>query len=255
VPGTSEIAAWLIKRRLEIERVMEEHLGPAAPKPGAAETETLRRFRSYATSSLRRGTPDEPALDGLRVNERRATALLAAWCEAAGEVAGPHAQRVEAELQPLFVGFRNALRTSNTGRRKQGPPRAGRRGVMAAIDRICDAFFAVDADSGRIVDANPAAAALLGVARDALIDVEANCFIPSSDRSGWWTHFDAVTEGSEPRRFSSNLADKSGSPISVDCTVTAHATRNQTLALVVARPHLTVAAKRPVASHAGFRGA
>jgi len=236
VSGSSEIAAWLIKRRLEIERVMEAHLGPAAPKPGAAETEALRRFRSYATSSLRRGVTDEAALDGLRVNERRTTALLAAWCEAAGEVAGPHAQRVDDALQPLFVSFRDALRTSNTGRRKQGPPRAGRRGVMAAIDRICDAFFAVDADSGRIVDANPAAAALLGVARDALIDVEADCFIPSSDRSGWWTQFDAVTEGTEPRRFKASLADKAGSPIPVDCTITLHATRTRKLALVVARP-------------------
>jgi len=236
VAENSEIAAWLIKRRLEIERVMEAHLGPAAPKPGAAETETLRRFRSYATSSLRRGATDEAALDGLRVNERRATALLAAWCEAAGEVAGPHAQLIDDALQPLFLSFRNALRTSNTGRRKQGPPRAGRRGVMAAIDRICDAFLAVDADSGRIVDANPAAAALLGVARDALIDVAADSFIPISDRSDWWTQFDAVTEGTEPRRFSASLADKTGSPIPVDCSVTLHATRNRTLALVVARP-------------------
>lgn len=235
--GTNEIAAWVIKRRLEIERVMEAHLGPAAPRPGSPETEALRRFRSYATQSLMRGAPDRPALDGLRVNERRATALLTAWCEAAVEVAGPHAaELVGNALQPLFLSFRNALRTSNTGMRKQGPPRAGRRGVMAAIDRICDAFFAVDADSGRIVDANPAAAALLGVARDALIDVEADCFIPNTDRSGWWTQFDAVTEGTEPRRFNASLADKAGIPIPVDCTVTLHATRSRTLALVVARP-------------------
>ena len=216
---------------------MESHLGPAAPKPGAPETEVLRRFRSYAASSLKRGTSERPALDGLRVNERRATALLTAWCEAASEVAGSHARKlIDDALAPLFLGFRNALRTSNNGLRRQGPPRAGRRGVMAAIDRICDAFFAVDADSGRIVDANPAAAALLGVARDALIDVEADSFIPPSDRSGWWTQFDAVTEGTEPRRFSASLADKSGIPIPVDCTITAHATRSRTLALVVARP-------------------
>jgi hypothetical protein len=86
------------------------------------------------------------------------------------------------------------------------------------------------------VDANPAAGALLGVARDALIDVEAVSFMPNESRNGWWTQFDAVTEGSEPRRFSASLADKTGSPIPVDCTVTLHATRNRTLALVVARP-------------------
>lgn len=215
---------------------MEGHLGPAAPRPGAPETEALRRFRSYAINSLKRGTTDRPALDGLQVNERRATALLTAWCDAAREVAGAHGDVIGDSLDPLFIGFRNALRTSGTGLRKQGPPRAGRRGVMAAIDRICDAYFAVDADSGRIVDANPAAAALLGVARDALIDVEADSFIPSGDRTGWWTEFDAITESAEPRRFRASLSDKAGIAIPVDCTVTGLATRNRTLALVVARP-------------------
>jgi PAS domain S-box-containing protein len=236
VAGASEIASWLIARRLEIERAMAARLGPAVPKPGAGETEALRRFRSYAANCLRRGASGAPSLDGLRVNERRVSALLAAWCEAAAEVAGPHAGSVRAALQPLFVSFRSALRTTNGGLRKGGAPRAGRRAVVAAIDHICDAFLAIDADSGRIVDANPAAAALLGVARDALIDVEASAFIPAESRNGWWTQFDAVTEGADPQRFSASLADRSGLPIPVDCTVTLLANRNRTLALVIARP-------------------
>jgi PAS domain S-box-containing protein len=226
----------MIARRLEIEEVMGSRLGPAAPRPGATETEALRRFRSYAAASLRRGRAVDPALDGVRVNERRATALVAAWCEAAAEVAGVHAEPIRKALQPLFLSFRNALRTTNSGMRKRGAPRAGRRAVQGAIDRICDAFFAIDADSGRIVDANPAAAALLGVARDALIDVEAAAFIPAEARGGWWTQFDAVTEGTEPRRFTARMADRAGAPIAVDCTVTQLATRNRVLALVVARP-------------------
>ena len=234
--GASEIAAWLIAKRLEIERAMAADLGSAAPKP--AEAEALRRFRSYAFTSLRRGTPVPPSLDGLRVDERRVSAVVSAWCEAAAEVAGQHGESVRAALQPLSLSFRNSLRTTNRGLRKRGggAARAKRRAVRAAIDRICDAYLAVDADSGRIVDANPAAAALLGVARDALIDVEAKSFFPSESRSGWWTQFDAVAEGSEPRRFTASLADKSGFPIAVDCTVTLLATRNRTLALVVARP-------------------
>jgi PAS domain S-box-containing protein len=237
VVGGSEIASWLIARRLQIEKTMAVRLGPATPAPGAVETEVLRRFRSWAAASLRRGSSGEPALDGLRVNDRRAGALLAAWCEAAAEVGGADAQSVRNALDPLVLNFRNALRLTNSGRRKRGAPRAGRRAVMAAIDRICDAFFAIDADSGRIVDANPAAGALLGVARDALIDVEATSFIPAESRNSWWTQFDAVTEGSEPRRFTASLADKAGVPIPVDCTVTLLATRNRTLALVVARPN------------------
>jgi PAS domain S-box-containing protein len=236
VAGASEIAAWLINRRLEIERAMAARLGPAAPKPGAGESEALRRFRSYTVSCLRRGAAGAPSLDGLRVNERRVSALLAAWCEAATEVAGPHAESVRTALEPLFVSFRSALRTTNGGLRKRGPRRTRRRAVVAAIDHICDAFLAIDADSGRIVDANPAAAALLGVARDALIDVEAAAFIPAGSRNGWWTQFDAATEGADPQRFAASLADRSGIPIPVDCTVTRLANRNRTLALVVARP-------------------
>jgi PAS domain S-box-containing protein len=236
VAGASEIASWLIVRRLQIEQVMASRLGPAAPAPGATETEVLRRFRSYAASSLRRGASGEPALDGLRVNERRVSAILSAWCEAAAEVAGPHAGNVREALHPALLSFRNALRTTNTGRQRRGAARAGRRAVIAAIDRICDAFLAIDAESGHIVDANPAAGALLGVARDALIDVEVASFIPVEARSNWWTQFDAVTEGTEPRRFTASLADKSGTPIPVDCTVTCFATRNRVLALVIARP-------------------
>lgn len=232
----SEIASWLIVRRLQIEQVMASRLGPAAPAPGATETEVLRRFRSYAASSLRRGASGEPALDGLRVNERRVSAILAAWCDAAAEVAGPHAGSVREALHPALLSFRNSLRMTNTGRKKRGAPRAGRRAVIAAIDRICDAFLAIDADSLHIVDANPAAGALLGVARDALIDVEVASFIPAEARDEWWTQFDAVTEGTEPRRFTAELADKGGNSLPVDCTVTCFATRNRTLALVIARP-------------------
>lgn len=215
---------------------MDARLGPAAPAPNAPEAEVLRRFRSYAAATLRRGAVGEPALDGLRPNERRTSALLSAWCEAAAETAGPHADAVASALEPVLISFRNALRTSDSGRRRGGAPRAGRRAVVAAIDRICDVFLAIDADSGRIVDANPAAGALLGVARDALIDVEAASFMPAESQATWWTHFDAATEGSEPRRFRAALTDKNGATIAVDCSLTAFVTRGRSLALVVARP-------------------
>jgi PAS domain S-box-containing protein len=236
VAEASEIAAWLVAKRLRIDQVLASRLGAAAPTPGSSETEALRRFRSHAVASLRRGASVPPALDGIRVNERRASALVAAWCEAAAEVSGPHAALVGEALQPIYLSFRTALRTTHRGRRTRGAPRAGRRAIMAAIDRICDAFFAVDADSGRIVDANPAAAALLGVARDALIDVEAAQFMPGDAREHWWTELEAVAEGTEPRRFEAQLADAAGAAIAVDCTVTPLTTRHRNIALVVARP-------------------
>jgi PAS domain S-box-containing protein len=107
---------------------------------------------------------------------------------------------------------------------------------MAAIDRVADSFLAVDTDTGRIVDANPAAGSLLGLARDALLGVDALSFVPELQREGWWTELDAMTEGAEPRCFASSLCDASGREIPVDCSVTCFATRNRTLALVLARP-------------------
>jgi PAS domain-containing protein len=231
-----EIAAWLISRRQQIEQAMADRLGPARPDPGASEAEVLRRFRSFAAAALQRGTASEPALDGLRANERRVLALLAAWSEAAAEVAGENGREVTQALTPLLERFRIALRSTGTARRASGAPRASRRAVAAAIDRICDAFLAIDADSGRVVDANPAAGALLGIARDALLDVEASVFIEAGAQTDWTIALEAMTEGAEPRRFPLTLRDKAGAPIAVDCTATRFTTRERTLALILARP-------------------
>ncbi len=233
-----ELATWLISRRAEIERRMRERLGPAAPGAAAAETEVLRRFRSYAGAALARGNAAEPALEGLRANERRVAALLDAWCETALELAGDDpGPALGAVLGPLLRRFQTALRTTGVGRNRRGAPRSRRRVVSAAIDRVADSFLAVETDSGRIVDANPAAGALLGVARDALLGVDAMSFVPSGCEGVWWTQLDAMTEGAEPRRFQAHLADVSGTRIEVECSVTRFATRDRTLALILARPN------------------
>jgi PAS domain S-box-containing protein len=231
-----ETAAWLIASRQQIEQLMAERLGPARPEAGAPETEALRRFRSYACSALQRGVAAAPALDGLHASERRIMALLECWSQAAAELAAERADAVRALLAPLVADFRNALRSTGAARRARGAPRGSRRAVMAAIDRVCDAFLAIDADSGRLVDANPAAGALLGVARDALLGVEASAFIEPAARQEWATALEAVTEGAEPRRFPLLLRDRSGAAIAVDCTATRFSTREHTLALILARP-------------------
>jgi PAS domain S-box-containing protein len=108
--------------------------------------------------------------------------------------------------------------------------------VIAAIDRVADIFLALEADSGRIVDANPAAGSLLGVARDALLGIDAMSFVPEEQRGAWWSELDAMSEGTEPRRFASSLQDATGGRITVECSLTCFATRDRTLALVLARP-------------------
>ncbi len=212
-----QLATFLIRNRAQIDARMNAQLGGAAPDPASAEAELLRRFRSCAAAALASGRPAEPALEGLRVHDRRASALLDGWIG----------------LQQAFVA---RLRQSTGVRRAKGAPRATRRAVSAAIDRVADGFLALDANSAQIVDANPAAGALLGVARDALLGVDAMAFVPSARQASWWTELEAMTEGCEPRRFESTLLDNRGREIAVTCSVTRFATRERTLALVLARP-------------------
>lgn len=216
---------------------MAASLGETMPSAGSPEAEALRRFRSFAAAALQRGEAALPALDGIRVDERRATALLSSWIDAAVLAAGPDGESVRQALLPLLARFRSGLRSSEPARRASGTPRSSRRrAVSAAIDRIAEAFLAIDVDSGRIVDANPAAGSLLGTARDALLDAEFSRFVPASERDAWWTELDAVTESAEARRLHSRLLDREGEGVEIDASVTRFATRRRTLALVVARP-------------------
>ena len=215
---------------------MKEKLGAAAPSAGTPETEALRRFRSYSGSALIRERSGAPPIDGLRPNERRATALLRAWVDAAAEVSDGQAQRIHKALDPLVDQFQVALRSTHNNRRAAGAPRASRRAVVAAIDRVSDIFIAIDCDSGKIVDANPAAGALLRVSRDALLAIDAMTFIPHEARPAWDEVLDAMTEGEESRVFETQLRDTHKEALDVAVQVTCFATRRRTLALVMARP-------------------
>jgi PAS domain S-box-containing protein len=234
--GNPELATWLVSRRREIEREMSLRLGPAAPAAADPESEALRRFRSFAASALRRGAAAAPAMEGVRAHERRVLALLRAWTEAAEELAGERGRELRGALDPLVDRFRLSLRTTRSRQRASGQPRASRRAVVAAIDRVADAFFAVDTESGEIADANPAAGALLGVARDALLGVSALSFVAEAEREILWGELDAVCESEEPRHFRCALRDRSGTHVSVDASATAFTSRGRTLALLLARP-------------------
>jgi PAS domain S-box-containing protein len=232
-----QLAAWLVARRREIEAAMPRALGAPLPAAASPEAEALRRLRSFATAALLHGDAAAPALDGLRVDLARAGPLLHAWLEAASEAAGPDAAAVRAALEPRVARFAVALRGCEAARRGAGAPRPGtRRAVAAAIDRVADVFLAIDTETGRIEDANPAAGALLGTTRDRLLGTSALDHVPEPARELWWSELDALAEGGEPRRFAAPLLDGSGRAIGVEARATRFATRQRTLALVVVRP-------------------
>ena len=232
---------------------MTVRLGPAAPAAGSPESEALRRFRSFLCASLVRGSAQTPALDGLRLNERRVMALIGTWRDAAiatasegpGQASGSGAPDLGAVIDPFVQHFRVTIRGSTGGRTKAGRPRATRRAVAAAIDRVADAFLAIDTDSGEIVDANPAAGALLGVERDALLGVDALSFVPQSGHAGWWIQLDAMSEDGDTRNFDAPMVDASGCGVDVDARVTRFATRGRVLALVMMRPRAFATPAQP----------
>ncbi|MDP6981320.1 MAG: PAS domain-containing protein [Myxococcota bacterium] len=240
-----DLAAWLISQRNTIEAAMNERLGPAAPGVSSPEAEALRRFRTYVSTALMRDAVDPPALDGLRVNQRRTEALLLAWIETASD-ATPEPATVREQLAPLAQQFRSHLRSTSTSRKSRGTPRAKRRAVVAAIDRLAEGFLAIDTDTGIIEDANPAAGALLGLNRDELLGVDAMSFVPEAQKSELWRELDAVGEGVESHVFSTTLEDSRGAPLDLVVSSTRYAARNKTLALLLLRPAEALPAQAPI---------
>ncbi|MCH7599320.1 MAG: PAS domain-containing protein [Myxococcales bacterium] len=233
-----DLASWLISHRNEIETAMNNRLGPAAPGVSSPEAEALRRFRSYTSSALMRGTLLPPALDGLQINQRRTEALLLAWIEAAAAIGEADVPHLRDSLNPLLLQFRVHLRGTLAGRKNRGTPRAKRRFVVAAIDRLAEAFLAIDTDTGTIEDANPAAGALLGLNRDELLGVDAMSFIPKPLQSQFWRELDAVGEGVDNHVFGATLSDAHGIPLELIASATRYSTRGKTLALILLRPEI-----------------
>jgi PAS domain S-box-containing protein len=215
---------------------MARALGGRMPSAVSPHAEALRRLRSFAVAALQRGAEARPALDGLRVDAEEASPVLCAWLDAAVEAAAPDGRAVRDALEPVLASFAVALRSSEGARRAGGAPRAGRRAVSAAIDRVADVFLAIDTESGRIEDANPAAGALLGRTRERLLGASALEFVPEPGRELWWSQLDALAEGSEALRFEAALLDGSGRAVGIEARATRFATRSRTLALVLARP-------------------
>jgi len=229
------LARWLIDQRNSIEEKLAQSLGPAAPRASGPEAETLRRFRTFATTALMRGQAPPPALEGLRPDERRVMSLLSAWRETATELAGARNEELAHALGPLLAEFRLGLRTSAPGKPESTRSRTPRRAVAGAIDRIADAFLAIDVSGATIVDANPAAGALLGVERDSLFGLDLMGFVPDSQREAWWGHLDTLAEDEGDRAFDAFLNDAGGDVHPLSARARAFRTRTRTLALVTLR--------------------
>jgi PAS domain-containing protein len=234
-PGI-EWATFLVVRRTAIDQHLARRRGAELPGPAAPETEALRRFRSFAASSLRRGDAGSPALDGLRVDAVAVARLVEDWCRAASDLAGERRDDLRERLDPLVARFRSALVGTELAHEARRAPRTQRRAVAGAIDRIADAFLAVDLESLVIADANPAAGALLRVPRETLLGGEVTKFLAPDARDAWVAALEPLLESTTAQRFRATLVDARGDAVTVDVHATRLETRERVLALVVARP-------------------
>jgi PAS domain S-box-containing protein len=230
-----EWASFLVTRRIEIERMLVVRMGDSFPRASAPEAEALRRFRSFAGARLRRAEAGAPALDGLRVDTFATARLVDAWCSVAEEVAGERGYELRALLAPLRERFRSALLGTESAHEARRAPQIARRAVAGAIDRIADAFLAVDLDDGSIADANPAAASLLRVTRDELLGKPALRHVAPDAQARWSAELEALAESAAPRRFPSRLLDARGDAIGAEVQATRVSTRDRVLAVLVAR--------------------
>ncbi len=234
--ASPEWASFLVTRRFAIDRALLGG-GGALAQAGEAEREALRRFRSFAASALRRGGEvPEPALDGLRVDPTRAVHLVETWCDAAQNEAGGGGEALGKALAPLLRRFGEALRSNQLTEPAKRARSPKRRAVRGAIDRVADVFLAVDLESGEIADANPAAAAMLGVEREALLGQSAERFVHKETHEILRERLASVAEGGEGERFKLILRDEFERPIAVEVCATPYPGRRWRLALLLARP-------------------
>jgi PAS domain-containing protein len=235
-----EWAGWLVSRRAAVDRALALRAlerGEAPLAAGSPESEALRRFRSWAAAALRRGASDgAPALDGVRADPARALRALEEWCAAAVDVAGPHGAELRGLLAPLAARFEAALAGTRIARHAARAARPARRAVVGAIDRVADAFLAVDLADGLVVDANPAAAALLRTPREVLLGAAAERFVHADTRTVWGDELAELVESDEPRRFRAVWVDALAHPVAVEAHATRHQpARDRLLALILAR--------------------
>jgi PAS domain S-box-containing protein len=238
-----EAAFFLDRYRATIEAEVDRRLERQEPPP-AARLEIVRRFRSYCRLASIYPDAARPSLDGLAGNdatalERAVTTAVDVACECGPPLAVADALRsletrfrtgLRRVLQPEPIEERDA--TGPKGRRRL--PNAGKR-VRSAIDRIGDAYLALNLDTGRIFDVNPAAENLFGASADALLERAISEFVHPDDRRVFDDLEARLDAGEEAGPLGFAFARPGGERVAVELTAAVHTISGKRLAILVAR--------------------
>lgn len=249
-----ETVRFLERYRVTIDREVDRRLGRGEPTP-AARVEVIRRFRSFCRLASIGGGAARPSLDGLGGNSpsglEDAIELavdVACLCQPAEPV-----ERALRLLEAQFrTGIRRTLRPAEPQRRlRRGRRRAlhGGRRVRSAIDRIGDAYLAVDLDSALLTDLNPAAEALLGAPAVTLVEKPFVDLIHEADRARY-ADLEARLDAEEDcPPLLLRLRRPDGTAISVEASVAIHSFGGRRLAIFVARERPALATLERGAPH------
>ena len=228
--------------RSAIEAEVHRRLDGAEPTPDA-RAEIIRRFRTYCRLASLNTNAARPSLDGLGGNE---PAALERALSVAVEIAiecGPEpavASALRQMEQQFRAGIRRLMlpverRKQRKGRRRM--PNAGKR-VRSAIDRISDAYLALNLDTGKIFDVNPAAEALLGADAARLLDQSLEKLISPQYRQFYADLEARLDAGEDSGPVEIVLERPNGDFVRVECLISQHTIASKRLAIFTARERL-----------------
>jgi PAS domain S-box-containing protein len=235
-----ETVRFLDRFRGTIEDEVDRRLGRGEPSP-EARLEVVRRFRSFVRLASIDLESARPSLDGLGGNS-------AAGLEKAIEIAVDVAclceppAAVKESLRTLEARFRTGIRRIMRPSEPERKQRRGRRRalhggkrVRAAIDRIGDAYLALDLESGRLADLNPAAEVLLGAPAVTMIEKPFVDLIEPQARRAFGDLEARLDADEETAPVSLAFQRHEGKAVPVEVSVAHHTISGRRLAIFVAR--------------------
>ncbi len=233
----------LERYRAVIEAEVDRRMGREEPPP-EVRGEIVRRFRTFCRlASLDVGAA-RPSLDGLGGNSPGALEqVLARAVEVALECSPPlEVASALVSVQARFsAGMRRIMsprepdRRRRRGRRKV--PNAGRR-VRAAIDRIGDAYIALNLDTGLIFDVNPAAETLFGSEAEHLLRRPLAELVAPGDRQTFADLESRLDAGEDAGPLELSFARRNGDFVRVETLVSQHTIAGKRLAIFTSRERL-----------------
>ena len=230
---------FLERHRAAIQAEVDRRLGRAEPPP-AARAEIVRRFRSYCRLASLDLSSAQPSLDGLGGTspEGLENAVTAAVEVALACGPPPEVGQALTLLQTRFrAGIRHLMRPPERPVRKRGRrklPNAGKR-VRAAIDRINDAYVALNLDTGKIYDLNPAAETLFAADATRLLDRNLEELIQPELLASYQNLQARLDAGEDPGKTEMVFTRTNGEYVPVELTISNHMIAGRRIAIFVAR--------------------